>query len=54
MLMTVKCQGTKDYSIGEGPVVSVLSDFQQLNIGRPYRDAQDKPAWRDRTCATHT
>ena len=32
----------------------VLSDFQQLNIRRPYRDAQDKPAWRDRTCATHT
>ena len=21
---------------------------------RPYRDARDKPAWRDRTCATHT
>ena len=32
----------------------VLSDFQQLNIRCPYRDAQDKPAWRDRTCATHT
>ena len=32
----------------------VLSDFQQLNINRPYRDAQNKPAWRDRTWATHT
>ena len=27
----------------------VLSDFQRLNIKRPYRDAQNKPAWRDRT-----
>ena len=32
----------------------VLSDFQQLNIIRPYRDAQNKSAWRDRTWATHT
>ena len=32
----------------------VLSDFQQLNILRPYRDAMNKPAWRDKTCATHT
>ena len=32
----------------------VLSDFQRLNIQRPYRDAQNKPAWRDRTWATHT
>ena len=31
-----------------------LSDFLQLNINRPYRDAQKKPAWRDRTWATHT
>ena len=33
---------------------SVLSDFQLLNITRPYRDAQNKPAWRERTWATHT
>ena len=32
----------------------VLSDFQLLNITRPYRDAQNKPAWRERTWATHT
>ena len=32
----------------------VLSDFQQLNIKRPYRDAQNKSAWRDKTWATHT
>ena len=32
----------------------VLSDFQQLNIIRPYRHAQNKSAWRDRTWATHT
>ena len=32
----------------------VVSDFQQLNIKRPYRDAQNKSAWRDRTWATHT
>ena len=30
----------------------VLSDLQQLNIKRPYRDAQNKSAWRDRTWAT--
>ena len=30
-----------------------LSDCQQLNIRRPYCDAQDKPARRDKTCATH-
>ena len=32
----------------------VLSDLQQLNIKRPERDAENKPAWRDRTWATHT
>ena len=32
----------------------VLSDPQQLNIKRPYRDAQDKSAWRDKTWVTHT
>ena len=38
----------------EGTVGALHADFQQLNIRRPYRDAQDKPAWQDRTCATHT
>ena len=32
----------------------VLCDLHHLNIRRPFRDAQDKPAWRARTCATHT
>ena len=27
---------------------------QHANIQRPYRDAQNKPAWRDRTWPTHT
>ena len=31
----------------------VLSDFHQLNMNCPCRDAQNKPAWRDRTWATH-
>ena len=35
-------------------LLQLLSDFQQLNIQRPYRDAQNKSAWRDRTWATHT
>ena len=25
----------------------VLSDFHKLNIRRPFRDAQNKPAWQD-------
>ena len=32
----------------------VLSDLQQLNIKRPYRDVQHKSAWQDKTWATHT
>ena len=32
----------------------VLSDYHKLNINRPYRDAQNKPAWQDRTWATST
>ena len=28
-------------------------DAQQLNMSRPYCVAQNKPAWRDRACATH-
>ena len=32
----------------------VLSDFHKLNIRHPFCDAQNKPAWRDKTCATHT
>ena len=32
----------------------VSSDFHQSNIRRPCRNAEDKPAWRDKTCATHT
>ena len=31
-----------------------VSEAQQLSIRRPCREAQDKPAWQDRTCATHT
>ena len=27
----------------------VLSDFHKLDINCPYRDAQNRPAWRDRT-----
>ena len=33
---------------------TVLSDLHQLNIKRPYRDAQNKSAWRDKTKARHT
>ena len=31
-----------------------LSDFHKLNIRCPYKDAQNKPAWPDRTWATHS
>ena len=31
-----------------------VSDYQCLSIIHAYRDAQNKPAWRDKTCATHT
>ena len=31
----------------------VLPDFHNLNMNRSYCDVQNKPAWRDRTLATH-
>ena len=31
----------------------VMSDLHSLNIRGPYHDAQDKPAWQARACATH-
>ena len=31
-----------------------LLQLQQLNIKRPYKDTQNKPAWREKTWATHT
>ena len=31
-----------------------LSDFHKLNFTRPFRDAQNKPAWQNKPCATHT
>ncbi len=45
---------TKDHSSFQGRNDIVVSDLQCLNITRPYWDAQNKPAWRDKTCATHT
>ena len=32
----------------------LVSNFQCLNIKHAYRDAQIKPAWRNKTCAAHT
>ena len=32
----------------------VVSDFQCVNITCAYHDVQNKPAWQDKTCATHT
>ena len=31
-----------------------LRDCQNCQIGRPYRDAQDRLLWKDKTCPTHT
>ncbi len=31
-----------------------LSDCQICRIGRPYRDAQDRQLWRDKTCPART
>ena len=31
-----------------------LRDCQNCRISRPYRDAQDRLLWRDKTCPAHT
>ena len=31
-----------------------LRDCQHRRVGRPYRDAQDRQLWRDKTCPVHT
>ena len=31
-----------------------LHDCQDCRIGRPYRDAQDRLLWKDKTCPAHT
>ena len=31
-----------------------LCDCQDCQIGRPYRDAQDRQLWRDKTCPART
>ena len=31
-----------------------LHDCQTRRIGRPYRDAQDRLLWKDKTCPAHT
>ncbi len=31
-----------------------LHDCQTHQIGRPYRDAQDRLLWKDKTCPAHT
>ncbi len=32
----------------------VLHDCQHCRVSRPYRDAQDRLLWRDKTCPAHT
>ena len=31
-----------------------LHDCQKCRIGRPYRDAQDRLLWKDKTCPART
>ncbi len=31
-----------------------LRDYQNCQIGRPYRDAQDRQLWKDKTCPACT
>jgi len=35
-------------------IMFALRDCQTCWIGRPYRDAQDRLLWRDKTCPAHT
>ena len=32
----------------------VLRDCQECHINRPYRDAQDRLLWKDKTCPART
>ena len=36
-----------------GMLLSALRDCQNCRVSGPYRDAQDRPLWRDKTCPAH-